>query len=96
MPLVTLPPGCTGLDGADGSKTPPARPGSTIEVSSQNAKYLKNSWYGQTGVITETGFSFGTKGTRRCEPCRRSWNVWNAVCPRCGRDTEPEATPQPA
>ena len=90
MPLVTLPPGCTGLDGADGSKTPPARPGSTIEVSSQNARYLKNSWYGQTGVITGTGFSFSTKDGRRCEPCRRSWNSWSLVCPKCGRDTEPE------
>ena len=87
MSLVTLPPGCTGLDGADGGKTPEVRPGSTIEVSSRNAKYLKNSWYGQNGVITSTGFSFSTKGTRVCEPCRRSWNSWSYCCPRCGRDT---------
>lgn len=89
MALVTLPPGCTGLDGADGSKTPSVRPGSTIEVSSRNAKFLKNSWYGQNGVITSTGFTLGTKGTRRCEPCRRNWQSWSISCPRCGRDTIP-------
>lgn len=90
MPLVTLPPGCTGLDGADGSKTPSVRPGSTIEVSSRNAKFLKNSWYGQNGVITGTGFSFGTKGTRRCVPCKRDWNSWSVECPKCGLPTDAE------
>lgn len=89
MSLVTLPPGCTGLDAADGGKTPEVRPGATIEVSSRNAKYLKNSWYGQTGVITGTGFSFSTKGTRRCVPCKRNWNSWSTECPSCHLPTEP-------
>ncbi len=98
MSLVTLPSGCTGLDFANGMKITGAKPGATVEVSSRNARYLKNSWYGQSGVITSTGSSFGTKGTRYCEPCRRAWNVWNLVCPKCGQDTvddEAEATPQP-
>ena len=31
-----------------------------------------------------------------CAPCRRIWNRWNAVCPKCGRDTIPEAEmPEP-
>jgi hypothetical protein len=91
MSLVTLPNGATGLDFANGMKITADKPGATVEVSSRNARYLKNSWYGQTGVITGTGFSFGTKGTRRCVPCGRNWNSWSVCCPRCGSDTVAEA-----
>lgn len=88
MATVTLPRGCTGLDFADGTRVSAGREGSTVEVSSRNTKFLQNSWYGQTGVISGTGFSFGTKGTRRCIPCKRDWNAWSLECPRCGRPTE--------
>src|SRR5689334_442745 len=88
MARVTLPAGCTGLDFADGAKTPEQKQGTSIEVSDKNAHYLAKSWYGQNGVISATGYSFGTKGTRRCEPCRRDWNSWSATCPRCGLPTE--------
>ena len=87
------------MDFADGTKVTADREGSTVEVSSRNTRYLKNSWYGDTGVITGTGFSFGTKGTRVCVPCRRAWNSWSTECPRCHLPTElaPEAlTPQGA
>lgn len=78
----------SGLDFANGMKISGDKPGATVEVSSRNARYLKNSWYGQAGVITSTGFSFGTKGTRVCVPCRRAWNNWSVECPKCGLPTE--------
>jgi hypothetical protein len=88
---VTLPAGCTGLDFADGGKTPPVRQGTSIEVSDQNAHYLAKSWYGQNGVIGGTGYSMGTKGGRWCVNHRpaRLWNAWSKECPSCGLPTEP-------
>lgn len=87
MARVTLPTECVGLDMADKTKYTADRMGTSIEVSDDHAHYLSKSWYGQTGVITATGYSFGTKGTQRCDPCRRDWNAWSDKCPICDQPT---------
>ena len=87
---MTLPAGCVGLDFADGAKTPETAQGTSIEISDRNAHYISKSWYGQNGVISSTGYSFGTRGTRWCanHPVPRAWNAWTAICPSCGQPTE--------
>jgi hypothetical protein len=96
MARVTLPSngtgsGCYGLEFADGTKTPKARPGSSIEIDDSKYRAIRQGAAGKNGLITSTGYSFGTKGGRRC-PCspNTSWNVWTKICPRCGGPTKPE------
>jgi hypothetical protein len=88
MATVTVPAGCTGLDFADGSKVSPSRQGGSVEVSDEHARAIKRGWYGETGTITTTGYSFGTKGTRRCTECGRAWNSWTTICHRCNSPTQ--------
>lgn len=92
MARVTLPSsgsgtGCYGLEFADGSKTPKARPGSSIEIDDAKYRAIKHGQAGKNGLITSTRYSFGTKTGRHCGPCRRTWNSWNSSCPRCGGTT---------
>lgn len=87
MAKVTLPKGCTGLDMADGTKYNADGRG-RVEMDSKHSKYLKTSWYGQTGVMSDSqSLSFGTKRSRLCGPCKRAWNAWSTQCPRCGEPT---------
>jgi len=87
MAKVTLPSGCSGLDMADGTKYNADGTG-RVEMSSEHAKYLKTSWYGQSGVMADSqSLSFGTKKTKLCTPCKRAWNAWSVTCPRCGEPT---------
>jgi hypothetical protein len=88
MTTVQLPDGCAGLDMANGVKYSADKPGGHVDVSSADATYLNRSWYGQNGVMTGSPrYSFGTRRSRRCTPCKRTWNAWSAQCPRCGADT---------
>lgn len=86
MPKVTLPDGCMGLEFSNGSKVD-GRAG-VAEVSERQARDIDKSWYRRSGVMRGgQQFSLGTKTGRQCGPCRRNWNSWSAVCPRCGRAT---------
>lgn len=88
MPRITLPDGCKGLDMADGTKYT-ATGGDKVNVSDSHAAYIKNSFYGSSGIMHGgEQFTFGTKKTMVCAPCRRTWNAWNTECPRCGAPTE--------
>lgn len=92
MPKIQLPDGCRGLDMADGTKYT-SKPGDTVTVSDAHAKYIKTSYYGQSGIMAGgERMSFGTKTARvcgnRCTPTR--WNAWNAECPKCGTLTVEE------
>lgn len=91
MPKIQLPDGCKGLDMADGTKYS-AKAGDTVEVSDAHAKYIKTSYYGQSGIMAGSEqLSFGTKKTMVCLPCRgRRWNAWNDTCPKCGAETVEE------
>lgn len=87
MAKVTLPDGCMGLEFSDGTKVD-GRAGSA-EVTERQARDIDKSWYRRSGVMRGgTQFSFGTKSGRICMPCKRVWNRWNALCPRCGEQTE--------
>jgi hypothetical protein len=50
--------------------------------------------YAQAGLVDagpEKFFSRRKDDGRWCKPCRRVWQRWSHVCPKCGRDTVPEA-----
>ncbi len=90
MAKVTLPDGCTGLDMADGTRYDADSRG-RVDVDSDHARHVGKSWYGSAGVMAGgERFSFGTKKTRLCRPCKRAWNAWNEACPRCGAQTSEE------
>jgi len=91
MPKIQLPDGCKGLDMADGTKYT-GKPGDKVEVSENHAKYIKTSYYGQSGIMAPSEqMSFGTKKTMICKPCHgRRWNAWNDTCPKCGTPTVEE------
>jgi hypothetical protein len=89
MTKVTLPDGCYGLEMADGTKID-GRAGAA-EVSPEHARAIDKSWYKGAGVLTGgQRFSFGTRTGRRCVPCKRTWNSWSLLCPKCGEDTQAE------
>lgn len=96
MPRIFLPPGCAGF--ADGSKKymAEAGPGSFVNLedgSPQLAK-LRNQDYAAAGLVdanAEKFFAVTKDDGRWCKPCRRVWQRWSLVCPKCGRDTIPEA-----
>ncbi len=90
MAKVTLPTGCSGLDMADGTKYNADGRG-RVDLDPKHSKFLKTSWYGQTGVMHDNqSLSFGTKSARICRPCNRAWNAWSKRCPKCGRFTAKE------
>jgi hypothetical protein len=85
---VNLPPGCSGLDCKDGTKYTASKPGGTVEVDDRHAGAINRGQYGQQGFIAAKGaVSFGTKRGMACGPCKRVWNAWSSVCPRCGAET---------
>ncbi len=87
---VKLPPGCSGVDSRDGTKYTAARPGGTVVVEDQHAAEMARSKRtgSDNGMLSlKEGWSFGTKGSRWCEACRRLWNSWSLTCPRCGEGT---------
>lgn len=84
---VNLPPGCGGFTCADGTRYD-ARPGTSVVVSDRHADALDRSQYAEKDLLTaKQPLSFGTKRGRWCQACRRVWNAWNDVCPRCGAET---------
>jgi hypothetical protein len=97
MTRVQLPDGCTGLDMANGRKYTADKPGGQVEVSSRDSKFVDTSWYGTSGVMSgSASFTIGTRTGRWCLACKRLWQSWSAVCPRCGEDTHPEHEETPA
>jgi len=88
LTTVRLPDGCKGLDLQDGAKYTASRPGGTVDVEPAHARAIQRGWYGQSGTMRGgPQFSFGTRDGRQCVPCKRTWNVWSEVCPRCGLPT---------
>ena len=89
---VTLPPGCAGFTMEDGTQYR-GREGGSVTVADGHAPFIQRQVGGDAGLVGSAAFRqfAGTKDGRWCAPCRRIWNRWNAVCPKCGRDTIPEA-----
>jgi hypothetical protein len=88
---VNLPPGCNGLNLQDGTRY--TGHNGHVDVAEHHAAAVERlSTGGDAGLVSARPRSYlGTKKGRRCEPCRRLWNAWSYVCPRCGVITAPEA-----
>ncbi len=87
---VKLPPGCSGVDSRDGTKYTSNRPGGTVTINDQHAAEMSRSKRtgSDNGMLSlKESWSFGTRTGRWCGTCRRLWNSWSIVCPKCGRDT---------
>ena len=99
MPRVNLPPGCAGI--ADGNWRRFAdKPGGHITlddtdpVERRQLAKLRNQDYASAGLVDAGPEKFfTTRGAdgRWCVSCRFLAHSWAAACPRCGRDTIPEA-----
>lgn len=100
MPRVQLPPGCAGF--ADGDRKFMAERGAgsfvniddTDPVGARALQKLRGQDYAVAGLVDagpEKFFSLRKDDGRWCKPCRRVWNRWSQVCPKCGHDTVPEA-----
>jgi hypothetical protein len=89
-----LPPGCSSLRMEDGSVYPSetGRPGGFVNVEEHHAAAINHlPGNGDAGLVAAKGRHFlGTKDGRWCTACRRLWQCWSVVCPRCGEATEPE------
>jgi len=92
MTTVSVPPGCTGLDMADGTRYNADRNG-RVQVGDTHAAHIRRGWYGQSGLMTATDpTTLATKSTRWCDctPGGRAWQAWTFTCPRCGATTTKE------
>jgi hypothetical protein len=90
---VNLPPGCMGFKASDGTRYT-AKPGTSVIVEDRHIPALRAQDYASAGLVDagpEKFFSVRQDDGRWCKPCRRVWNRWNHVCPRCGEDTVPES-----
>jgi len=92
MTRVLLPPGCMGFKAADGTRYT-AKPCTSVDVDDRHMPALRAQDYASAGLVAgeEKFFAVTKDDGRWCRACRRVWNRWNAVCPKCGHDTVPEA-----
>lgn len=87
---VELPPGCYGLECADGTKYD-GKPGTHVEVEDRHAKAIDKSQHAGIGLLRSTrSYRLRTKAGRHCPGCGFSAQGWSLACPRCGADTEPD------
>jgi len=89
---VQLPPGCSGIDTADGTRYSGQR-GGFVEVSDRHAAAIKRQNGPAAKMLTATGaVNLGTKKGRWCTNCQpaRVWQAWSDSCPRCGHETVPD------
>lgn len=97
MPKVELPPGCRGLQFADGTHAVAAREGGHVMLSDEHAAAIDRvAGNGTAGLVTgQAGVytSSGKKNGRWCKTCSpaRLWQAWSKICPRCGAETLPES-----
>ena len=89
---VNLPPGCSGFTMADGTQYK-GREGGRVTVADSHASYIQRQVGGDAGLVGSAQFRefTGTKDGRWCAACNFLAQRWSVCCPRCGRDTIPEA-----
>jgi hypothetical protein len=97
MPVVNLPPGCSGLQMTDGTNYT-GKPGGHVNVADEHAPHIRREVGGDAGLVGHGSFRTfaGTRDGRWCPPCRFLAQAWSRSCPRCGGDTVPEAEMPPA
>jgi len=84
VPTIPLPEGARRV-ASDGSNRYTGGEGDRVTVSPGNADIIRRYAAGRPGRGQR--FGLGTKTSRTCQPCRRVWNAWSTVCPRCGQPT---------
>lgn len=92
MPVrVNLPPGCDSLKFSDGKEYYGKR-GTSVVVDDRHARQIPKSRNGALDIVSNRqSLSLGTKAGRWCAACRFLAQAWSVECPRCGRETVPEA-----
>jgi hypothetical protein len=87
---VTLPPGCSGINCADGSRYSAPRAGGSVTLEDHHAAAIPKSRLQDMLAGSSTVTGLGTKAGRwcACSPLR-IWNAWNDHCPKCGGETTP-------
>ncbi len=86
---VHLPPGCSGITCADGTRYS-GKKGGFVEVADRHVKAIRNQQGTAAQILTATGaVNIGTKTGRWCKNCQpaRLWQAWSLQCPRCGCKT---------
>jgi phage terminase large subunit GpA-like protein len=94
---INLPPGCRGFNMQDGTPYSGTE-GGHVYVEDEHAPYIQRQVGGDAGLVGSAAFRefAGTRDGRWCQDCRFLAQRWSVVCPRCGRDTIPEAEmPEP-
>ena len=94
---INLPPGCRGFNMQDGTPYSGTE-GGHVYVEDEHAPFIQRQVGGDAGLVGSAAFRqfAGTKDGRWCGSCRFLAQRWSVVCPRCGRDTIPEAEmPEP-
>ena len=103
VPRVPLPRDCAGFSDGD-SRFMADRPGGFVHIddtSPAGAEALRKlanqelACAGLTDAGPEKFFTRRAGDGRWCPDCSRLWNRWNAACPKCGRETAPEAEMRP-
>jgi len=75
---------------SDGSVHPATRSG-VISVPDEYSSELRSSNAVRNGILsTGRSFSLGTRRGMRCNSCKRTWQAWTRICPRCDKETIPE------
>lgn len=68
-----------------------ASPSGVISVPDEYSGELAASNAVRNGILrVGRTFNIGTRNGRRCVPCKRTWQSWSEVCPRCEQPTVPE------
>jgi hypothetical protein len=85
---VTLPPGCDGINCADGSRYSASRAGGSVILEDHHAAAIPKSRLQDMLSSSFAVTGAGTKKGRYC-PCSplRIWNSWSRECPKCGQET---------
>jgi hypothetical protein len=94
-----LPPSCGGFADGDTKYLAERGPGSFVNIDDSDPagrralQKLRGQDYVSAGLVAGEEKFFAVTGNdgRWCSGCRRLWNRWNHVCPKCGHDTTPEA-----
>jgi hypothetical protein len=104
VPRVYLPPGCGGFADGDTKYMAERGPGSYVNIDDTDPagrvamKKLAGQDFAQAGLVDagpEKFFSTRKDDGRWCRPCRRVWQRWSRVCPKCGEPTVPESEMTP-
>jgi hypothetical protein len=92
MTRINLPPGAYGLS-LGSFKTKRVKPGTSVNVDDPKIlKLIKNCSNTELGILSDKELvGIKTKNGRWCQECRRLWQTWSKTCPKCSRETVPEA-----